>query len=89
MASFPLHTIAPGVLQDIVAELSLVSGIEYEFQNRGGNSIRVYDTGGSAPDSTEGKEIRPLGYFTFTASADPLWVWGVGGPAVLAYDDDQ
>ena len=88
MASFPLHTIAGGVQQDIVDELSLVDGTEYEFQNRGDNPFRFYDSGASAPDVTDGKEVPKGEWFTFTADdAVPMWIWGVGGPAVIAYDN--
>ena len=90
MASYDLHTIASGVQQDIVAELSLIDGSEYEFQNRGTNSVRVFDDRARAPGVNAGKEIPPLGYWTFTVNtAKKFWVWGVNGPAVLAYDDDQ
>ena len=89
MSSFPLHTIAAGVQQNIVTTLSLVDGTEYEFQNRTDNPIRVYDTGANPPDAEAGKEYLYHEVFIFTAAATPVWVWGVGGPAILAYDDDN
>lgn len=88
MASYDLHIIAHGVQQDIVAALSLADGTEYEFQNRGTNPIRFFDDRATAPAEIAGKEVAPLGLFSFTVdTAKKFWVWGVGGPAVLAYDD--
>lgn len=89
MASLDLHTIDTGVQQDIVDELSLTSGREYQVQNRSRGHIRIFDGGAMAPDSNFGQEVAPGDRFTFTAGADPYWVWGVSSPAVLAIDDDQ
>ena len=89
MATSPLHTIPAGVQQDIVSTLNLADGVEHEFQNRGSNPIRIHDGGSTAPDMDSGKEIPPLGFWTFTvASGTPFWVWGIGGPAILVYDDE-
>ena len=89
MASYPLHTIAEGVQQDIVAALSLADGVQYQFQNRGTNPVRFYDGGTNAPAFDQGKEVPPLGFWFFTVAAGlPFYVWGIGGPAVLAYDDN-
>ncbi|MDE2812026.1 MAG: hypothetical protein OXM01_03325 [Gemmatimonadota bacterium] len=89
MASYPLHIIPENVQQDIVSELSLTDRANYEVQNRGTNPIRAYNGGQSAPAANQGIEIPPLDYFTFdVATGVALWLWGVNGPAVIAYNDD-
>lgn len=92
MASFPLYTVPGDEQHNIVSEMSLVDGTEYEVQNRGGNPIRYFDVSAAAPDREAGKEVLHLGFFTFTASTNAnegTWVWGVNGPAVIAVDDDE
>ena len=92
MASLPLHTVPASVQHNITSEMSLVNGRSYEVQNRGAHGIRFYDVSAAAPDWDQGKDVAPGAVFSFTASTDAsegTWVWGIGGPAVLAADDDQ
>ena len=91
MASLDRHSIAVGVIQDIVSALSLVAGRSYQVQNVSGyqRPIRFYDGGADAPAAGQGNEIKTLDAFTFDAAAStPMWVWGVNGAAVLAINDD-
>ena len=95
MASTPRHTIAAGVVQDIVDELSLTGGTEYEVQNVSGYNriIRffdgLYNAGTDPPPAGEGNEVAFREVFTFTAGAAvPMWVWGLNGDAVLAINDN-